>query len=213
MAQHGHLPADNLHRRTGSPSLPMLVLLALLSAPFAALAQEAPISSCTECHNWDGNSTNPKYPKIASQDPVYFIKQINDFKSYKRISEIMGPIAWKIPEADIEALATYYSEQKQTPGTVTDQRLAAQGQMIYDKGVDDSGVPACAECHERDGSGWRKNPRLAGQHKAYLIKQLKDFRSGMRSNETRMRAIARRLTEQEMAAVAEYIAGLKGGDE
>lgn len=214
MAQHGHLPTDNLrHRRSGSHSLQRLALLALLSAQPVAQAQDAPISACTECHNSDGNSTNPKYPKIAGQDPVYFIKQIKDFKSYKRINEIMGPIAWKIPEADIDALATYFSEQKQTHGTVTDQRLAARGQLIYDKGIDGSGVPACAECHERDGSGWRKNPRLAGQHKAYLIKQLESFRSGVRNNDSRMRAVARRLAKQEMAAVIEYIAGLKGGDE
>ena len=118
-----------------------------------------------------------------------------------------------IPILATVALAAYFSTRKRTPGIVTDRALAAQGQLIYDQGIDSSAVPACAGCHESDGSGWKKIPRLAGQHTTYLINQLGNFKSGVRKNDGRMRAVAKRLTEQEIKAVAEYIASLKGYDQ
>ena len=188
----------------------MLALLASAAAPLASHAQDAPNPLCGGCHNPDGNSIVPEYPKIAGLDAAYIAKQIMDFKNYKRVSEIMGPMSGNIAAADIGVLAAYYSKQKRTPGIVTDRGLAAQGQLIYDEGIDSSAVPACSGCHEKDGSGSKKFPNLAGQHPAYLINQMKNFKNGVRNNDGRMRAVAKRLTEQEIAAVAEYITGLKG---
>jgi cytochrome c553 len=200
-------------RRSPQVLMPGFLMLTLLGfVPLTARAAEPPNPLCTNCHNADGNSTNPEYPKLAGLDAWYIAKQIRDFKNGKRFSEAMGPMAEKIAEADIGNLAAYYSGQKPTPGIVTDRRLAAQGQAIYDDGVDSTAVPACAGCHEKDGSGSKKFPRLAGQHTAYLINQLNNFRTGVRNNEPRMRSVVRRLTDQEIVAVAEYIAGLKGGE-
>ncbi len=196
-----------------TPVFPILAFLAYVLAPVTARAEEPPNPLCTSCHNSDGNSTNPDYPKIAGLDAAYIAKQIKDFKDYKRANEIMGPMSAKIDDPQIEALARYYSKQKRTPEPVLDPKLAAKGQLIYDRGIDATAVPACGGCHETDGSGSRKFPRLAGQHTAYLINQMKNFRSGARNNDGRMRAVARRLTEDETIAVAEYIAGLKGGDQ
>ena len=222
MTQDGRTPAGNLrHFRTDprekfprflTPALLMLALLASVSAPLAAQAQDAPNSMCTQCHNADGNSTNPEYPKLAGLGAAYITKQIKDFKKYKRISEIMGPMSAKISDDEIATLAAYFSKQKPAPGEVIDRDLAAQGQLIYDEGVDATAVPACAGCHEKDASGSNKFPRLAGQHRAYLIKQLNNFKVGVRNNEPRMRSVVRRLTDQEIRAVAEYVAGLKGDE-
>jgi len=223
MTQYGRAPADSLrHRRADrqkkSPrflmlAFPMLAFLASVLAPLAAQAQDAPDPLCAACHNPDGNSIIPEYPKLAGLDAVYIAKQIRDFKNYKRVSEIMGPMSGRIAEADIGALAAYFSGQKRTPGIVADRGLAAQGQLIYDEGVDSTAVPACSGCHEKDGSGSKKFPRLAGQHTAYLISQLNNFKTGVRNNDARMRAVVRRLTDQEIKAVAEYVAGLKGDDQ
>ena len=220
MTRYEHAPSGNLrHRRIdhkkSSPLLPMLAFLASVSAPLAAQAQaqDAPDPLCAGCHNPDGNSIIPEFPKLAGLDAAYIAKQIKDFKNYKRVSEIMGPMSGNIAEADIGALAAYYSKQKRTPGTVTDRNLAAQGQVIYDEGVDSSAVPACAGCHEKGGGGSKKFPRLAGQHQAYLIGQMNNFKNGVRNNDGRMRAVAKRMTGQEITAVAEYIAGLKGDDQ
>lgn len=193
----------------------MLGLLASASMPLAAQAQgTGPNPLCAACHNPDGNSTIPENPKLAGLDAEYIAKQLADFRKHKRVSETMGPMAGQITEADIDVLAAYYSEQKPTPGVVTDPKLAAQGQVIYDEGIVGSAVPACSGCHNEDGSGTAKYPRLAGQHTAYMVQQMKNFKNGVRNNDIRevMSAVAKRMTEQEMKAVAEYIAGLKGGN-
>lgn len=214
MTQYGRTLTGSLRHyllmgRRKRPLL-MLTLLAFVSAPLAVQGQEPPNPLCTQCHNSDGNSTIPEYPKLAGLGAAYITKQIKDFKKYKRVSEIMGPMSAKIDDAEIGALAAYFSKQKPTSGIVTDRNLAAQGELIYYEGVDRTAVPACAGCHENDASGSNKFPRLAGQNKAYVINQLNNFRTGVRNNEPRMRSVVRRLTDQEIQAVAEYVAGLKG---
>lgn len=220
MTRYGRAPAGSLRRRRADhgtkPALfLMLGLLAAVAMPPAARAQgTGPNPLCTACHNPDGNSTIPENPKLAGLDAEYIAKQLADFRKHKRVSETMGPMAGQITEADIEVLAAYYSEQKPAPGVVADPKLAAQGQVIYDEGIVGSAVPACSGCHNEDGSGTAKYPRLAGQHTAYLIQQMKNFKSGTRNNDVRevMSAVAKRMSEQEMKAVAEYIAGLKGSE-
>ena len=190
----------------------LLALVATLTLPFAVQAEEVPNTLCTGCHNEDGNSTAPEFPKLAGLDPAYITKQITDFKKYKRVSEIMGPMAAQIPDADIPKLAAYFSKQKRTTGVVTDAKLASQGQQIYDDGIVSSAVPACSGCHGEKGEGTDNFPRLAGQHTVYVMTQLNNFKNIVRNNDARkvMRAITSRMTEEDMKAAAEYITSLKG---
>lgn len=217
MSRQGRTPADSLGRRLSergeiSSCLMMLAFLASASTPLTAQAENALNPLCAACHNPDGNSnsTSPRNPKLAGLDAAYITKQIMDFKNTRRVEEAMSSMAGRISEQEAGILAGYYSKQKRTPGIVTNPALAAQGQLIYDKGIDSSAVPACAGCHEKDGSGSKEFPRLAGQHPAYLFIQMKNFKAGLRNNDGRMRAVAKRMTDQEMAAAAEYITGLKG---
>ena len=96
-----------------------------------------------------------------------------------------------------------------------DAKLAAQGKPIYDEGIVGNAVPACSGCHNDDGSGTEKYPRLAGQHPAYVADQMQRFRSGERANDSKsvMRAVAKRMSDSEIKAVAEYVATLTGGAE
>ena len=213
----GSASADCLrHRRTENQKKSTLILvlafLASVSVPLAAQAEGAPNPLCAGCHNEDGNSVMPEFPKIAGLDAAYITKQITDFKKFKRVSEIMGPMATQIPDSEVEALAAYFSKQKRTPGVVTDKNLAAQGQLIYTDGILNSAVPACGGCHGEKGEGTDKFPRLAGQHTVYLNTQLLNFKNDVRNNDAKkvMRAIAQRMTEQEMKAASEYITSLKG---
>jgi cytochrome c553 len=217
MTQYGRTLADSLrHRRSDhqkkSPLFLMLVLLASVLVAPAVQAEDAPNALCTGCHNEDGNSTTPEFPKIAGLDAAYITKQITDFKKDKRVSEIMGPMANQIPDKEVGVLAAYFSKQKRTVGVVTDAKLAAQGQQIYDDGIVNSAVPACSGCHGEKAEGTDKFPRLAGQHTVYLISQMNNFKNSVRNNDARkvMRAITLRMTEQDMKAVAEYITSLKG---
>jgi cytochrome c553 len=190
----------------------MLTVLMFQFMPFRAHAEGAPNPLCAGCHMEDGNSVTPEFPKIAGLDAAYITKQISDFKKFKRVSEIMGPMATQISDSEVEILAAFYSRQMRTSGVVTDKNLAAQGQQIYTDGIVNSAVPACFGCHGERGEGTDKFPRLAGQHAAYLNIQMKNFKNIARNNDTRgvMRAIAMRMTDQEIQAVSEYITGLKG---
>ena len=165
---------------------------------------------CAPCHAADGNSIIPNFPKIAGQQPTYISKQLADIVAGKRKSDAMGPTLAAVKAGDFTALAAWFGAQKQSPGKVEDVALAKTGEKLFKDGNDVTGVPACAGCHLADGKGNERNPRISGQHQAYAIKEIMDFKSGARANDKArvMRVVAERLTEAEIKAVAEYMAGL-----
>jgi cytochrome c553 len=178
----------------------------------ATKAQKIVNDVCGGCHATDGNSTSPAYPSLAGQAPEYIAKQLHEFKSGARKNAIMAPNAAKLSEDDMLNLAAYFSAQQPKAKQAKDASLIAEGQKIYKGGNAGSGVPACAACHGPSGSGIPSQfPRLAGQHSKYVLSQLKNFRSGDRANDggKMMQVIARKMTDQEMKAVAEYVNGLR----
>ena len=156
----------------------------------------------------DGNSTDPQYPKLAGMDQEYLMRQLKAFASGKRREETMSAIIAGIDQTDFSGLAAYYGKLKPAPGKVNDLQLAAQGKPLYEDGNTDSGVPACAGCHQPDGLGNARFPRLAGQHQTYVLKQLADYKSGRRATDPLMTTVGKRLSVEEAKALAEYIAGL-----
>jgi cytochrome c553 len=112
---------------------------------------------------------------------------------------------------DMKNLGAYYGSQAPKPGKAKEPALVAVGQKLYRGGNQASGVPACSSCHSPNGAGIPTQfPRLAGQHADYTLTQLRAFRTGGRDNDAAkmMRVIASKMTEQEMQAVSDYIAGL-----
>lgn len=178
----------------------------------ATKAQKIVNDVCAACHAADGNSSNPAYPVLAGQSPEYIAKQLQEFKSGARKNAIMAPNVTKLSADDMLNLAAYFSAQQPKPRQAKDASLIAEGQKIYKGGNAGSGVPACASCHGPTGAGIPTQfPRLGGQHAKYTLSQLKNFRSGDRSNDggKMMQVITRKMTDQEMKAVAEYINGLR----
>ncbi|NKN32839.1 c-type cytochrome [Marichromatium bheemlicum] len=167
---------------------------------------------CQACHAADGNSIVPLWPKLAGQHPEYAYKQMMQFKNGERYNVQMTPMAMPLTEQEVRDVVTYYSQQVQTGG-VADRELAALGQKIYRAGNPKSGVPACSGCHGPAGMGQAlsKFPRLAGQHADYVKQTLEHFRQGERANDPNgmMRGVTARMTDQEIAAVAQYIQGLR----
>ena len=150
--------------------------------------------------------------RSAGQHASYLYKQLSDYKSGRRKNAIMNGIAATLSEPDMRNLAAYFSAQKAAGGGAKDTELIAMGQKLYRGGVSSIGVPACAGCHAPDGAGIpAQYPRIAGQHPEYTRAQLQYFRSAERDNDPNqmMRAITHRLTDKEVAALAEYIAGLR----
>ena len=168
-------------------------------------------AACAACHGADGNSGNPLWPKLAGQHASYIEKQLTDFHDKKRKDATMAPMAAPLSPEDIKDLSAYFAGQTTKPGA-GDENKVELGRTIYKGGNLTSKVTACAACHNPTGMGnpASKYPRVSGQHAAYLVKQLKDFKSAARDNDDSniMRSIAKRMTDEEMEAVAEYMSGL-----
>ena len=165
---------------------------------------------CVACHSGDGNSVIPMFPKIAGLQEEYIVKQLKDFMNGRRKSDVMGPVVAGLKQEDIAPLATYYSGQKRIPTEPEDKKIVGLGKLIFNDGNEETGVPACLGCHQSQGAGHEIYPNIGGQHAQYVIQQLKNFAAGERSNDTSrfMRVTAKRMSEDEMHAVAEYLVGL-----
>ncbi len=167
---------------------------------------------CAGCHAADGNSgINPLWPKLAGQHPQYIEKQLKDFKAGNRTDPLMAPMAMPLSDQDVADLAAYFSSQTKKIGTAAADQVA-KGEKIFRAGNPDTGVAACMACHGPTGAGNPQAvfPALNGQNAAYVEKALKDFRSGARTNDTAkmMQGVVARMTDDEIAAVAQYIQGL-----
>ncbi len=192
-----------------------LAALALCATTTAALAGDAAKAIslagnlCASCHGEDGNSLVPAFPKLAGQQAVYLLRELKDYKSGKRVSEVMAPIVAGLNDEDLANLAAFYASQKPAPGTVTEPALLPVGKTLYLKGNAKSGIPACDSCHEENGAGEGKFPRVAGQNVEYTLEQFKLYAAGKRTNGTKvMQTIAERMTEQETRAIAEFMASM-----
>jgi cytochrome c553 len=173
-------------------------------------AEEITKSVCAACHAVDGNSAISLNPKLAGQHPEYLQKQLVNFKESARANPVMTPIASNLTPEDMQNLATYFAGQQQTLAKAKTNGAGSLGEKIYRGGIAKTSVPACAACHGAKGAGIPKQfPRLAGQHADYTQQQLKTFRTGERANAPMMMAIAAKMTDAEMQAVADYIQGLR----
>jgi len=171
---------------------------------------------CAACHGADGNSPTPANPKLARQVPEYLQKQLANFKpaagkKAERESPIMGGMVGGLSVEDMRDVAAYYAAQQAKSGAARNQDTFALGRKIWRGGDVVKSLPACAACHGANGAGLpAQYPRLAGQYAEYTEAQLKAFRSGERRNDANkmMQAIATKMSDPEIRAVADYIAGL-----
>ena len=198
------------------------VLLASFAA--AALAAEAPAAAkpdlakgqaksnevCAACHTNDGSRGSPANPILQGQHPDYIVKQLTEFKTDKRQNAVMKGFASTLSEQDMKNVAAFYGGKQAKPGFAKNKDLVALGEKIYRGGLADRSIPACAGCHSPSGAGIPSQfPRIAGQHADYTDAQMKAFRDGVRKNGPRMAAVAAKMSDREIAAVADYIAGLR----
>ncbi len=172
------------------------------------------VELCASCHGRDGNSIMPEWPKIAQQNKRYLVKQMLDFQQGedgRRYNETMSTFMEQYTLEDIEEIAAYYSGQKVTIGEA-DEQLLERGQQIYRGGDFEKGITACIACHGPHGLGNLQAgfPLLSGQHPAYTVTELLNFKTGKRANDLNhiMQDIAKRMDQSDMEAVANYIYGL-----
>lgn len=174
-----------------------------------ARGQQIATTVCSACHGAAGLSTAPVNPHLAGQDAAYIQRQLQAFKAGTRPSPIMQGMAAGLTPEDMLNVGAYYAQQKRPQAAARDKALAERGQKVWRAGVKDATVPACAGCHGAAGRGIPSQyPALAGQHPELIYGWLKAFSTGERPHET-MQLVARKMTEADMRAVAEYAAGLR----
>lgn len=168
------------------------------------------ITACVACHGAAGRSGIAQNPTLAGQHEAYIVKQLNNFKGPDRNNPIMTTIAKGMTDEEIKNVAAYLDAQKPRFGTATDKALIDMGKKIYRAGIAEKNIPACAGCHSPTGAGIpAQYPRLSGQHQDYTVAQLTTFRNGVRKNSAAMTTIAKRMSDDEIKAVADYMAGLR----
>ena len=170
---------------------------------------------CAACHGPDGNSTNPEWPSIAGQHENYLASQIKAVQSGERPSPLMAPMVATLSAQDIDNLAAYFASLPRRGMMANEAAMesVALGEKLYRGGNKESGIPACMSCHGPDGTGNNLAgfPMIATQHAKYTSMQLLAYRDASRANDPQgmMRDIAARLTDEEIEAVSEYLAGLR----
>lgn len=184
-------------------SASLLVSSVVLSF-FAAVGHAADVNVgknqsqvCQGCHGSEGFSAGPMFPNLAGQSRIYLEAQLKKFKAGERESPTMKSVAEELSEEEIQNLAAYFSSlpAKSSGG---DAALVAVGK-------EKAGM--CMGCHGDKLQGNGQFPRLAGQRPQYLIKQLKDFKSGTRKA-GQMNAVAKSLSEEDIKALAAYLGSL-----
>lgn len=184
----------------------------VVSAAGDAAAGKTKAMTCGACHGMDGNSMIPTFPKLAGQHASYIEKQLAQFKAGERTDPTMSGMAAPLSAQDSADLAAFFSSQKKVVGAPADMEMAAAGKKLYEGGDAAKGISACMACHGPSGAGnpGAGFPALSGQHTMYVSKALNDFRSGTRTTDPQkmMRDVAVKMSDADIAAVAEYIAGL-----
>jgi cbb3-type cytochrome c oxidase subunit III len=192
------------------PSVHAKPAVAKAAKPDLAKGEATFTAVCAACHGADGNSATPAYPKLAQQHPEYLVKQLQEFKSGKRVNPLMVGFASMLSDEDMKNVAYWVAAKKAKAGSSTDKSLVQLGERIYRGGVADRQIPACAGCHSPNGAGIpAQYPRLSGQHAEYAAAQLTAFRDGVRQNSLQMSQVAAKLNDREIKAVADYVAGLR----
>jgi cytochrome c553 len=164
---------------------------------------------CSSCHGVHGKSESPMFPRLDAQVPHYLEAQLKGFRNRGRgetdAQAFMWGIASQLDDATIGSLAEYYARQSAPAGPAGDPALMARGKEIFEHGLAAEGVPACASCHGAHAEGNDTFPRLAGQHAAYLLRQIGVFKNGTRANAPVMSAVAHTLTDEQAKAVAAFL--------
>jgi cytochrome c553 len=181
----------------------MALLLGL--TPHSALADSVEDNAqvCSGCHGEKGVPIDKTIPNIWGQRREYILKELLDFKTGHRKNDTMAAIVDSLTKTDMEALATYFSEQ-QWPNL----GQAAAPADVQTKALDIIGQLNCRGCHQEHFQGDYVRPRLRGQQGEYLLKTMTDFHTGERANFAAMEALMKSLNDDELKPVATYLSGL-----
>jgi cytochrome c553 len=170
-------------------------------------AGQAKAEACQGCHGAKGISEIPSVPSLAGQTDNYLQWQMVFFRSGRRKNEIMGPLSADLTDEDVRDLGAYFASLPPAREAIASEAgpdLAQAGKTIADQ-------HHCSACHQESFVGKQAAARLVHQHEAYLVKALSDYRAGERPSTgvAAMTEAASGLSDQDIAALAHYLATLK----
>ena len=179
-----------------------------LPALFARRGARRPIEEkaqlCTACHGENGIPQDKTIPVIWGQHQGYTYLQLRDYKSGDRKNDLMSPLAQALERDDMMALAHYFAKKRwpglQQPPAPPDVAARAQRANV---------AVGCTGCHQGEYQGEGTQPRLAGQTEEYMQQSMLDFRTRKRGNNPGMSDLMMAISEEDIAACAEYLAGLQ----
>jgi cytochrome c553 len=168
--------------------------------------------ACSKCHGQYGVSISPLFPILAAQLPGYIEAELKLFRlrgrSDPRGRAFMWGIARGLTDEQIKGVAQYFSSQPAVKGSgSSNPALADKGKVMYENGATDRDIEACTVCHGHSGEGVNTQPRLAGQHRDYVVTEMFQYRSGLRENKV-MQHVTEKMTDDEIAAVVDYVSTL-----
>ena len=200
--------------RLGGTAAALVAVLGLMACTGTAPHGPPPadiagtVHVCTSCHGPGGYSISSTFPRLAGQQKGYLVSQLEAFRDHTRADPHAKTYMWgmaaRLSNAQIEAIAAYFSSQPPVPGRPDNAPAATAGRQIFDSGIAAEGVPACTACHGDRAQGNAVFPRLAGQHRAYIERQLRAFASNARANAI-MHQNAKNLTAAQIRDVAAYV--------
>ncbi len=165
---------------------------------------------CAACHGADGNSVAAANPSLAGQHADYIVKQLTEFKSGKRNNAIMLGMASSLSDQDMKNVAAWFGTQKPKAREAQDPKTMEAGRAIYRTGIASAKVPACMACHGPAGNGMPSQyPRVGSQFGSYIEAQMLAFKKGERANNPIMTDIAKRMSDNDIKTVSNYISGLR----
>jgi cytochrome c553 len=179
-------------------------------------AFKAKFDYCQTCHGVSGQGFRGAIPmpRLAGQQPEYIANQLKAFIEHRRSNPVMYNVAHALTPAMLTALTTEFKNLNPKPlgGGPKDQITA--GKAIFEQGVPDKNIPACASCHGPEAKGDGQFPRLAGQLYDYVTRKLTNWEKergqdkGNPDTSAIMQPIAHDLTEPQIKAVAAYVSQL-----
>jgi cytochrome c553 len=177
----------------------------------------AKLSYCKDCHgpSAQGYRGYLPIPRLAGQQPEYLENQLRAFVEHRRTNNIMFNVAHALNPGLIAALAENFSKLNPPPIGGAPRALVATGKNIFENGVPDANIAACAACHGPDATGSGEIPRLAGQLYPYLIKELTNWGKERGQNPARpdtsaiMSPVAHSLNKSQIEAVAAFVSELR----
>lgn len=160
-------------------------------------------AACAACHGENGNSRMEMVPTLAGHPAPYLVVQLILFREQQRRNEIMTPLAKALADKDIEDLAAHFAGQTRAPPPgAADAALTASGKAVAD-------AHRCGTCHLPDYAGREQIPRLAAQREDYLLKTMRDYKSGRRSGlDGMMTSVLHPVTDEQLVALAAFLSRL-----